>query len=87
MEVKEALIKKLSERNRMLELLMKKSVTIMKNPIVMKDAFRRFNFSRYVYTNDGSGGIDVELLAGSEGSVGDTRQKNRAATISDSNSN
>ena len=86
MEVKEALIKKLSERNRMLELLMKKSVTIMKNPIVMKDAFRRFNFSRYVYTNDGSGGIDVEMT-GSEGSVGDTRKKNRAATISDSNSN
>ena len=71
----------------MLELLMKKSVTIMKNPIVMKDAFRRFNFSRYVYTNDGSGGIDVEQLTGSEGSVGDTRKKNRAATISDSNSN
>ena len=52
----------------------------------MKDAFRRFNFSRYVYTNDGVGGIDVELT-GSEGSVGDARKKNQTATLSDSNSN
>ena len=86
LQVKESLIKKLSERNSMLELLMKKSVTIMKNPLVMKDAFRRFNFSRYVYTNDGAGAIDVELTH-SEGELGGTH-KNRAATISgDSNSN
>ena len=57
--MKDTLIKKLTDRNVMLELLMKKSVKIMKNPLVMKDAFRKFNFNKYIYTDDGKGGVEV----------------------------
>ena len=85
MKVKDALIKKLTDRNAMLELLMKKSVKIMKNPLVMKDAFRRFNFSKYIYSNDGKGGIDVEL-ADSEGSADAIHRKHRRAKVSESSS-
>ena len=50
--LKDLLINKLRERNKMLELLMKKAVKIMQNPMIMRDAFRKFNFDKYVYTSD-----------------------------------
>lgn len=62
LNVKDTLIQKLRARNAMLEQLMKKAVKIMANPLVMKDAFRRFNFDKYVYTMD-KGGKDVEMLS------------------------
>ena len=68
LDVKETLIKKLAARNRMLELLIKKSVKIMQNPQVMKDAFRRFNFNKYVYTKDGHGNVECELMDSDAGS-------------------
>lgn len=52
LEVKEALIEKLKGRNEMLENLMKKCVKIMKNPSIMTEAFRKFNFDKYIYTSD-----------------------------------
>ena len=60
----------------MLELLMKKSVKIMRNPLVMKDAFRRFNFTKYVYTNDGKGDIEVEEVRSN-----DTDDRNKNSNI------
>lgn len=53
-EVKDALVEKLKMRNRMLEGLMKKAVRIMKNPSIMQEAFRKFNFDRYIYSQDDS---------------------------------
>ena len=54
MHVKDIEIKKLRERNAKLELLMKKAVKIMQNPQVMKFAFKRFNFDKFVYTKSKS---------------------------------
>ena len=65
---------------------MKKAVRIMQNPLVMKDAFRKFNFTKYIYSEDGKGGVDVELAL-SEGSGGDSHRKQRRATVSSSTSN
>ena len=54
MHVKDIEIKKLRERNAKLEMLMKKAVKIMQNPQVMKFAFKRFNFDKFVYTKSKS---------------------------------
>ena len=51
----------------MLEHLMKKSVKIMRNPLVMKDAFRRFNFNKYIYTDDGKGNVECEDAGSNDG--------------------
>ena len=83
LKVKDALIEKLTSRNAKLEVLMKKAVRIMQNPLVMKDAFRKFNFTKYIYSEDGKGGVDVELAL-SEGSGGDSHRKHRRATVSSS---
>ena len=64
LKVKEALIHKLSDRNKALEVLMKKAVKIMQNPVVMRDAFKRFNFSKVTYTNEKN---KIEILS-AEGS-------------------
>ena len=50
--VKDSLILKLKNRNAMLEQLMKKAVRIMQNPLVMRDAFKKFNLDKFVYTKD-----------------------------------
>lgn len=58
--LKDLLINKLRERNKMLELLMKKAVKIMQNPMIMRDAFRKFNFDKYVYTSDDNKVVLIE---------------------------
>ena len=52
LKLKDALILKLSDRNKALELLMRKAVKIMQNPVVMRDAFKRFNFNKVTYTKE-----------------------------------
>ena len=41
---------------------MKKAVRIMKNPHIMLEAFRKFNFDRYVYSREGENNENIQLL-------------------------
>ena len=58
-EVHEVNIAKLTKRNETLEMLMKKAIKIMKNPMIMKEAFRSLNFDKFVYKASANG---VELV-------------------------
>lgn len=71
-EVKDTLTEKLKNRNEMLEALMKKAVRIMKNPQIMQEAFRKFNFDRYVYTTGDTENIEIhsEEMTETKGSHG-----------------
>ena len=52
--VKDALVAKLTARNRELEVAVRKAVTIMANPNAMKEAFVRYNLDKIVYADDSS---------------------------------
>ena len=51
-EIRDQLIGRLEQRNQMLETCLKKSIKIMKNPTVLKEAFKKFNLERFVYNSD-----------------------------------
>ena len=79
LKIKDALIAKLTDRNAGLEVLMKKAVKIMQNPVVMRDAFKKFNFHKVVYTTDEKN--KVEILASEEDPELTTKGKNRANSM------
>ena len=73
LDVKEALIEKLKNRNEMLESLMKKAVRIMRNPAIMQEAFRKFNFDRYVYTTVEGEEENIDIVSENFNETNDSR--------------
>ena len=51
-EIRDTLIKRLQDRNNQLEDCLRKAIKIMKHPNVIREAFLKFNFEKFVYVSE-----------------------------------